>query len=216
MGWDEINKSRDYTANVKTASEAGLAGKAPTAHTHVGADITDATTGATPNTIMKRTSAGNVAVADPTHATHAATKAYVDANGGSAQANGPTSTAYNRALTGSSYYQVWMNSALQFMRNTSSRRYKKRIRKMEPVLEKVLQLRPVRYELKEKSAPGERIGLIAEDVVELFPEVITFDEQGRPDAVDYQSLVAPVIRAMQEQQVLIVALEARLKALEER
>jgi hypothetical protein len=71
MGWDELNKSRDYTARVGTA-------KADVVHTHTSAQISDASSTNTPSTIVKRASNGQFAVAEPLSASHVATKNYVD------------------------------------------------------------------------------------------------------------------------------------------
>lgn len=214
-GWDEINKSRDYTANVKTQTATDLAGKAPTSHTHTSAQIIDATALSDPGKLVKYGSSGTLSLPNPTSASHPATKSYVDsavAGAGSNQANGPTDTAYSRSATGSGWYDVWMNSNNQFMRNTSSRRYKKNIKAIagNVALEKVLQLRAVTYEARDKTVEGTHIGLIAEEVFEVFPEVVPL-EGGKPEAVNYQFLVAPLIAAVQEQQRQIDALTKRLE-----
>lgn len=204
-GWDQINLSRDLTARLGTE----LRGKPPTAHTHVTADITDRTSNPTPLTLVYRNAAGDFNVNTPTGSAHPATKAYVDSKVGpaSTEANGPTDAAYARSATGSGFYAVWMNSSNQFMRNTSSRRYKRRIRPLDDALASVLALDPVTFELRDETVNGRFVGLIAEDVVGVFPEVITFDDEGRPDAIDYGALVAPLIGAIRE-------LAARVKELE--
>lgn len=166
-------------------------------------------------TIPVYNATGQLTAQAPALSGHVATKGYVDSSsGGSSQANGPTSAAYNRNATGSGYYQVWMNSALQFMRNTSSRRYKKNVEALGDVLPLVLALQPVSYELRDESAAGSRVGFIAEDMAILFPEVVTFDPDGRPDAIDYGALTAPLVAAIQVQQRTILDLTARVEWLE--
>jgi hypothetical protein len=216
MGWDEINKSRDYTSRNKTA----IAGKAPLAHTHTSAQISDANENAVANTIIKRGPDSRFGMLSPTDPAHGATKGYVDAavaSGGSAQANGPTSTAYNRGSTGSGWYQVWMNSSLQFMRNTSSARFKKKIKPMTAQLRQVLQLRPVTFEYKDADTPGTHMGLIAEEVAELFPLAVTWEEDAagvpQPYGINYDQLVVPAIKALQEQQATIDTQTAQIKYL---
>jgi len=214
-GFSEINKSRDYTAALGTELRAVDAGKAPIVHTHVSAHITDASSTSGANRLALFDSSGYLHVSDPIMANNPVTKSYCDANsGGSTQANGPTSTAYNRNSTGSGWYAVWMNSALQFMRNTSSRRYKQHIHPLDGTLARVLALVPVTYELLDESAPGPRIGLIAEDVAEVYPEVVTFDDEGRPDAIDYGALVAPLIGAVNELAAAVNYLAGRVADLE--
>ena len=56
------------------------------------------------------------------------------------------------------------------------------------------------------------IGLIAEDVAEVLPEAVAYDENGKnAKAVDYSHLVAVLIEAVKEQQVQIKNQEHSLK-----
>ena len=73
---------------------------------------------------------------------------------------------------------------------------------MHDALGKIEQLRGVSYELK---ANGKHeVGVIAEEVGVVIPEVVTWDEN-RKDArsVDYSRLTALLIEATKEQQALI-------------
>jgi hypothetical protein len=81
----------------------------------------------------------------------------------------------------------------------SSRRWKTNIQQLHGALGLVEQLRGVSYDQKET---GKReIGLIAEEVGTVLPEVVTYDENGK-DArgVDYSRLTAMLIEATKEQQ----------------
>ncbi len=88
----------------------------------------------------------------------------------------------------------------------SSRRWKTNIQPLQAALSKVKQLRGVSYELKEDSKHN--IGLIAEEVGEVIPEVVTYEETGK-DALglDYGRLVAVLIEAVKEQQQQIEELK---------
>ena len=110
--------------------------------------------------------------------------------------------------------------ANQFL-TSSSQRWKTNIQPLEGALEKVQDLRGVSYDWK---ADGQHdIGLIAEEVGKVMPEVVVYEENGRDAvAVDYARLVPVLIEAVKEQQELveekdvqIAALEARIAALEE-
>jgi hypothetical protein len=92
----------------------------------------------------------------------------------------------------------------------SSRRWKTNIRTIDGALEKVLRLRGVYYDRKET---GEHdLGLIAEEVGEVVPEVVRYEANGKDAAaVDYARLVALLIEAVKEQQKKIAALEAEMK-----
>jgi len=69
-------------------------------------------------------------------------------------------------------------------------------------LSKVEQLRGVSYDLKDSGK--HEIGVIAEEVGEVVPEVVTYEDNGK-DArgVDYSRLTALLIEATKEQQKLI-------------
>jgi hypothetical protein len=58
-----------------------------------------------------------------------------------------------------------------------------------------------------KEQPG--MGVIAQDVEQVFPELVSTDEQGRKQ-VDYSGLMAPIIEAIKELDARLRAIEARL------
>ena len=81
----------------------------------------------------------------------------------------------------------------------SSRRWKTNIQTLDGALAKVKQLRGVSYELK---ANGKHeVGVIAEEVGAVVPEVVTWDKNGKDaQSVDYSRLTALLIEATKEQQ----------------
>jgi hypothetical protein len=84
----------------------------------------------------------------------------------------------------------------------SSRRWKDNIQTLHGALDKVEQLRGVSYDLK---ATGKHeVGVIAEEVGAVVPEVVTWDKNGEDaQGVDYGRLTALLIEATKEQQTLI-------------
>jgi trimeric autotransporter adhesin len=84
----------------------------------------------------------------------------------------------------------------------SSRRWKTNIETLHGALSKIEQLRGVSYELK---ANGKHeMGVIAEEVGAVVPEVVTWDQNGKDaQSVDYSRLTALLIEATKEQQALI-------------
>jgi hypothetical protein len=85
----------------------------------------------------------------------------------------------------------------KFQTVVSSRRYKENINPLRLGLEDVLKLQPVSYTLKgETTLAG---GLIAEELHDaglgLF---VNYDEEGRPDGVQYRNLVALLVNAIKE------------------
>jgi hypothetical protein len=79
---------------------------------------------------------------------------------------------------------------------TSSLRYKENIVDLEPVSDKVNQLRPVRY--NKVGSDQQEIGLIAEEVAELFPEVVHYNEDGEPDSLNYTRLSVLLLQTVKE------------------
>ena len=78
---------------------------------------------------------------------------------------------------------------------------------------KIRQLRGVTWEWREeapaeaKQQPG--MGVIAQDVERVFPQLVETDEQGYK-RVDYNGLIAPLIEAVKELDDRLRAVEAHL------
>jgi hypothetical protein len=99
-------------------------------------------------------------------------------------------------------------------RSTSSLRYKTNINDATHGLNEVLQLRSVTFK---SHNDGDKIfgGLIAEEVDEIgLTEFVQYDNQNRPDAIHYSNMVSLLIKAIQEQQIMINNLKDRLSILE--
>ena len=79
---------------------------------------------------------------------------------------------------------------------SSSIRLKENITPLDPALDKVNQLEAVSY--NKIGADDREVGLIAEDVAELFPEVVTYNEEGQPQGIQYQRLSVILLKAVQE------------------
>jgi len=83
--------------------------------------------------------------------------------------------------------------------NQSSRRFKNQIRTLDGALEKVLRLRGVTFDWNETSKHD--IGLIAEEVASVVPEIVQFEENGIDvQGIDYTRIVPLLIEAIKEQQ----------------
>ncbi len=92
----------------------------------------------------------------------------------------------------------------------SSRRWKTNIRTLPGALAKVEQLRGVSYDLK--GSGKHEIGVIAEEVGQVVPEVVSYEENGKDaQGVDYSRLTALLIEAAKEQQSLIRQQQAQMK-----
>jgi hypothetical protein len=96
----------------------------------------------------------------------------------------------------------------------SDSRLKENIVNCGPKLEKLLKVRVVNYNLKGPDKT-KYIGVLAQELEELFPELVAQDNtHERLKSVNYSNLTIMLIKAFQEQQVLINNLYASLKDLE--
>jgi hypothetical protein len=111
-------------------------------------------------------------------------------------------------------YDVQVNNDGDLCRVSSSKRYKKNIRELESDLDKILNLEPVSFEWKTTSEAD--IGLIAEDVHQLIPELVGYDKEGRPDAVRYELLSLYVLETAKQQQQAMRELKAENERLRQR
>jgi hypothetical protein len=98
----------------------------------------------------------------------------------------------------------------------SDKRLKERIEPLAPALHIIGQLRPVTfYWNKASNNPDKRrrLGLIAQEVEPLIPEVVNTDSKGIK-SVSYDYLAAPIIKAVQELKTLLDSDHADIAALQ--
>ena len=130
-----------------------------------------------------------------------------------------TQLAVGGTTTGAS-----INASGQFIRTSSSARYKQDIEDANFVYEDVLALAPKTFRLKEEAEndPDSKLygGLLAEDVdqiqsLKVFVNYMT-QEDGSvvPDGVAYGEMVSALVSALKHQDTMIKALETRLDQLE--
>jgi len=99
--------------------------------------------------------------------------------------------------------------------DSSSLRYKENIQDFPNSLNVVKDLRPVTF--IDKKLEKSSFGLIAEEVDEIAPELVTYKEiDGKlePETVVYDKLTIHLLKAIQEQQTIIEDLKARIETLE--
>ncbi len=92
---------------------------------------------------------------------------------------------------------------------------KEDIRDLKSPLEKVLKLKGVMYKYKDdkpknKSKRDDRIGLIAQDVEQVLPEVVKEMNDGTK-AIAYTDIIGVLVEAIKEQQVQIDNLKIQIK-----
>jgi Chaperone of endosialidase len=92
----------------------------------------------------------------------------------------------------------------------SSRRWKTNIHPLQNALSKVEQLRGVSYDLKDSGR--HEIGVIAEEVGNVVPEVVSYEKNGKDaTGVDYSRLTALLIEAVKQQQKQITAQQSLIR-----
>ncbi len=80
-------------------------------------------------------------------------------------------------------------------------------------------LRPVTFRYKKDFGTGDarlQYGLIAEEVAEVYPELVVNDEAGQARTVEYQKLNVMLLNELQKQSQQIRILTKRLTRLEEK
>jgi hypothetical protein len=118
------------------------------------------------------------------------------------------------SLTTGSAANVHIASDGTLYRSTSSLKYKTDVQDATHGLAQVLALRSVTYKGVNDGAAVFG-GLIAEEVHEAgLTEFVQYAEDGTPDALAYANMVSLAFKAIQEQQAIIIALTARVEALE--
>jgi hypothetical protein len=104
---------------------------------------------------------------------------------------------------------VLIDSSGQLGTVSSSRSVKKDIRDMGDATAKLLDLRPVTFRYnQEQTLPGGRevppeYGLIAEEVAEVFPDLVVYDEAGKPFTVKYHELAPMLLNEMKKDHQVI-------------
>jgi hypothetical protein len=114
---------------------------------------------------------------------------------------------------------VFIDSSGQLGSVSSSIRYKEDIQPIASASERLLQLRPVKFRYKKADASGEKpiqYGLIAEEVAEVYPELVVRDATtGRIDGVRYDELAPMLVNEVQKQQQKNAAQDAEIHALKQ-
>lgn len=110
----------------------------------------------------------------------------------------PNNKSYFNALgTGAGNYTLKLTTATGEMTyDTSSARYKDNIRNSKYGLADVLKMRSAQFEYKDTG--NSDVGFIAEEMVNVIPELVVIDKQGRPDAVSYDRMTSVLVKAIQE------------------
>ena len=90
---------------------------------------------------------------------------------------------------------VYVNADNKIGTLSSSRRFKHDIQPMDRSSETLFALKPVTFRYKKDADPSQALsfGLIAEEVAKVSPELITRDEEGKPQTVRYEAVNAMLL-----------------------
>ena len=120
--------------------------------------------------------------------------------------------------TGAAGAAVLIDSKGQLGTISSSREVKENIQPMGTVSERLLALRPVTFQYMQANDDGSKpkqFGLIAEEVAEAFPELVVYDQDGKPETVSYHLLATLLLNEFQKEHSVIEAQATRIASLEE-
>ena len=98
---------------------------------------------------------------------------------------------------------------------SSDGRLKQNVTSLDSLLDKLTALRPVTFEWipeYQHGAPGTQYGLIAQEVQQIFPELVQEDEEGYLRIAYDTGLTARILQALKELNAKVEALEARADA----
>jgi hypothetical protein len=128
---------------------------------------------------------------------------------------GNNCTGFGSSATRSGYI-VQINGSLWATGNVvafSDRRKKDNIKTIENALLKVLQLRGVTYtrkheaheDARDDSFQGLQMGMIAQEVEEIVPEVVSYDAEADEYGLDYSKMVGLLVESIKDQHAIVEA-----------
>jgi hypothetical protein len=106
---------------------------------------------------------------------------------------------YSSNVSGSA---VYVSPSGQLGTLTSSRRFKEQIHEMGDSSSALMKLRPVTFLYKPEYDKGSRTlqyGLIAEEVADVYPNLVAYEPDGKPYTVKYQYLTTMLLNEVQKQ-----------------
>lgn len=222
--------------NTAIGTNAGLVNTAGTFNTIVGAGALQANTTGSSNTsvgfgamssnisgsanVALGISAGNTLVSGNNNI-------YISHVGGGAAENGAIrlgtlglqTAAFMQGIFGSAVavggLPVEVDAVGKLGTVVSSAEFKKNIQDMDLQSNKLRQLRPVTFQYKSDDSNTQQMGLIAEEVAQIFPELVVYDLEGKPYSVRYQVLPVLLLQELQKHQDSIDMLIDRVSHLED-
>jgi hypothetical protein len=119
--------------------------------------------------------------------------------------------------TSSSGSAVFVNAAGKLGTSTSSSRFKDDIKPMDEASEALFALNPVSFRYKKEIDPvrTSQLGLVAEDVEKVNPDLVVRDKEGKPYSVRYDQVNAMLLNEFLKEHRKVEKLEATVADLAE-
>jgi trimeric autotransporter adhesin len=108
---------------------------------------------------------------------------------------------------------VLVSSNGQLGVQTSSARFKQDIEPMGGRTEPLMRLKPVTFHYKQEPDGDLQYGLIAEEVAQVFPELVVKDADGQVQTIRYQELTPMLLNEVQKQAQALQQKDAQIQAL---
>jgi hypothetical protein len=227
VGSDALGANTSGLSNTAVGRNALGANGTTNGNTAVGAEALAANTGTGSTAVgfhalISSTGSNNIAIGANAglSATTGADNIYIGNSGVAAEAStiriGSSQTAAFMAgihsQTSSSGIAVLINSSGKLGTTTSSARFKEDVEEIGERSAKLLRLRPVQFRYRPEHDDGSHLlqyGLIAEEVAEVFPELVVLGSDGQPATVRYHFLVPLLLREFQRQEAQLVEQRAQ-------
>jgi hypothetical protein len=131
--------------------------------------------------------------------------------GGTGTGNGQINASYISGISGITVTgtAVLVSAANQLGIAVSSAKYKENIKDMGSASDNILKLKPKTFTYKDSSEI--RYGLIAEEVAEIYPNLVVYDQNGDPQTVMYQELPSLLLNELKKALKRINVLEKKLE-----
>jgi len=118
-------------------------------------------------------------------------------------------------VTSSGGTAVFINSDGKLGTTTSSKRFKEEIKPMDKASEALFVLRPVAFRYKQEIDPARtrQLGLVAEDVEKVSPDLVVRDKEGKPHSVRYDQVNAMLLNEFLKEHRKVQELEKQVEKL---
>ena len=110
---------------------------------------------------------------------------------------------------------VLINSSNLLGTSTSSKRFKSDIKPMDKASEALFSLKPVSFRYKKQIDPAgiSQLGLVAEDVEKVNPDLVVRDKEGKPYSVRYDQVNAMLLNEFLKEHRKVERLEKQIEVL---